>query len=60
MDPSTLQCAGTVAVAAFQRGGLKVTADTGSPIAVFGMLVPAFATVQSASVILLSKPTTTS
>ena len=39
--------------AAFQRGALRVTADTGSPIDVIGMLSPSFAGVQSASVIVL-------
>jgi hypothetical protein len=48
--PFTLQYAGVFFAAGFQRGALKVTADTGSPMADMGMLSPSFAAVQSVSV----------
>jgi hypothetical protein len=37
--------------ATLHRGSLSVTAETGSPMAVTGMLLPSLAAVQSASVI---------
>src|SRR5512140_1089736 len=49
--PFTVQYGGNPFAAAFQRGALRVTADTGSPIDVVGMLSPSLAAVQSASVI---------
>src|SRR5580658_4520129 len=52
--PSTLQKAGAVPAAGFQRGVLSVTAETGSPIADAGMRSPSSETVQSASVIFTS------
>ena len=49
--PFTVQYGGNPFAAAFQRGALRVTADTGSPIDAIGMLSPSLAAVQSASVI---------
>lgn len=46
MEPSTLQCAVTPALAGFQTGALSVTAPTGSPIKEVAMLTPSFFTVQ--------------
>src|SRR3954451_3168650 len=54
--PSTAHCAAAVAVAAVHTGAFNVTAETGSPMADTGMLVPTFPDVQSASVIALSGP----
>jgi hypothetical protein len=51
MDPLTVQYGPPLFPAAFQRGSLRVTAATGSPIAEFGMLLPSFEATQSASVI---------
>ena len=51
--PFTVQYGGKPFAAAFQRGALRVTADTGSPIVVIGMLSPSLAALQSASVIAL-------
>jgi len=50
IESSMLQSAGTAAVAAFHRGALNVTADTGSPIADVGIVAPSVPAVQSASV----------
>ena len=48
-----MQYGGNPFAAAFQRGALRVTPDTGSPIDVIGMLSPSLPAVQSASVIVL-------
>lgn len=54
IEPSTAQCAGTDSVAACHLGVLSATLETGSPIAVAGISEPRRATVQSASVMILS------
>src|SRR5687768_6788083 len=51
IEPSTAQCAGALPFAAIQRGGFSVTPETGSPIRGASIAVPAFALVQSISVI---------
>jgi hypothetical protein len=46
MTPFTLHHAAGFLPGGFQRGALRVTPDTGSPIAETGMLSPSFAAVQ--------------
>jgi hypothetical protein len=48
MEPFTVQYAGSPLVASTHLGASSVTADTGSPIAEMGRLVPSRAAVQSA------------
>src|ERR1035438_9206679 len=52
--PSTLQYAGVPFDSACHPGAFKVTAETGSPMALAGISEPSFAPVQSASVITLA------
>ena len=47
IDPSTLQNAGADSVAAVHTGVLRVTLDTGSPIAEDGIVVPSLSILQS-------------
>jgi hypothetical protein len=54
MTPSTSHRAGDGSLAAIQRGVAIVTADTGKPMALTGMLVPTFAAAQSASEIVFA------
>ena len=51
MLPSMLQYAGAPSASACHCGALRVTAETGSPMALTGIADPSFAAVQSASVI---------
>ena len=51
MEPFTVQYAGSPLFASIHLGASSVTADTGSPIAEMGILVPSLAAVQSACVI---------
>jgi hypothetical protein len=51
MEPFTVQYGGSPLVASTHLGASSVTADTGSPIAEMGRLVPSLAAVQSARVI---------
>src|SRR6185436_10334603 len=53
MAPSIEQYAGALPAAATQRGAASVTAATGSPIAVVGIIVPSRALVQSSAVTVL-------
>ena len=49
MEPLTVQYGPPLLAAAFHRGSLNVTPDTGSPMADTGTLLPSFAAVHSAS-----------
>ncbi len=50
-EPFTVQYAGRPLAASTHLGASSVTADTGSPIAEMGILVPSLAAVQSAGLI---------
>jgi hypothetical protein len=50
MEPFTVQYGGPPLAPSTQRGASRVTADTGSPIAETGMLLPSLAAVHSAEV----------
>src|ERR1035438_7686264 len=56
MEPFTLHHPEGFLPGGFQRGALRVTPDTGSPIAETGMLSPSFAAVQSASAMVRVSP----
>jgi len=51
MEPLTVQYGPPLLAAAYHRGSLNVTPDTGSPMADTGTLPPSFAAEQSVSVI---------